>query len=213
MILSSKFITLWKLPIILTTNTTDVEIASFKLSWDVAFNVDELMSLLIFRLKIDNHSLQIIDVPKIIYTNILGDGIVGSMIFLTDSIPKNIPINKIIKDIITPVKYSILWCPNGWSSSAGFIDILKPTNVIIELEASVKLLIPSVIIAILPETKPAAILTPNNIMLTHIPTAPARLPYLARTIGLFVSLWFLINSLTNENKILNLFINISFLLK
>ena len=54
-------------------------------------------------------------------------------------------------------------------------------------EASVKLLIPSVIIDILPETIPAMTLTINKRILTHMPTIPAKLPYLALIIGFDVS--------------------------
>ena len=93
-----------------------------------------------------------------------------------------------ITETIKPVMYSYRWCPKGWSLSEGKLASLKPINVITELPASAKLLIPSAIIAILCIINPKTIFKAHKKKFDIIPTTPHILPYANLTFGLSTSL-------------------------
>ena len=64
-------------------------------------------------------------------------------------------------------------CPNGCSLSSGCEASLKPTSVIIDDDASVRLFTPSAIMAILDASHPIAIFITQRRKFVNIPTVPA----------------------------------------
>ena len=86
------------------------------------------------------------------------------------------PRNSTIIDTRSPVTYSYLACPNGWSLSGGVLESLNPTSVTTLLPASDRLLIASAIMVMLPPMIPATIFITNKIALLTMPTMPAHTP-------------------------------------
>ena len=98
------------------------------------------------------------------------------------------PTRRIRNEITIDAMYSILACPNGWSRSAGFADILKLTNVMIDEPASERLFNASAIIAADALIIPIKSLIKARNIFVHIPTTLVSEPYAFLTVGFFVSL-------------------------
>ena len=117
----------------------------------------------------------------------------------TDDLNNSIPTKIINISTINADIYSILPCPQGWSLSTFFCDILKPIIVITDEPASVILFKPSEIIDIEFEITPITTFTIDNIKFTIIPVILDKVPYFVLT---FVSFTFL----SFMNKLINKFV-------
>ena len=85
-----------------------------------------------------------------------------------------------------PVSYTHLDVYKRQSSSAGMPANLKLIKEMIERPASVKLLIASAMMAMLPLITPQSSLNKNNTILIKIPISEVTLPYASRTFGSFI---------------------------
>lgn len=159
---------------------------SLRESIDVACKAEELSFLLSFLLNSDIHSLTKIENIKTmidIMLKSISDGFIAVSI---DERKSSTPTSIITSEISRPVIYSILPWPYGCSWSADFPAILKPTRVITDEAASVRLFIASAVIDIAPVKIPVISFEMQRIILHIIPTIPAIAPYERRTTRLFI---------------------------
>ena len=114
--------------------------------------------------------------PSTAYVNALTTTGVGVTHFSIDDLRRVAPINKIMTDTRSPVTYSYLAWPKGWSLSGGVLDSLNPTSVTTLLPASDKLLIASAMMVMLPPIMPAMSFIVQRMPFVMMPKMPAQIP-------------------------------------
>ena len=101
---------------------------------------------------------------------------VGFMILSKDDLISSTPTKITAIPKMSPVRYSILAWPKGWSLSAGLLEILKPIRVITEDAPSDKLLTPSAVTEILLNIIPVSIFPILKRVFKIIPVMLAVMP-------------------------------------
>lgn len=166
-------------------STAEVEITSFKESLDVAIRTPELIFFPIFLKNPESHSFTIIEIIRTDMLNIPTSADFGEKIFSTELFKREPPRISMTKDTAIQEIYSTLACPYGWSSSAGFPEIINPIREMKEVPASEKLFTASARIETEPKIIPASpFITLKNI-LQIIPITEAKFPYFTRLLSSF----------------------------
>ena len=137
----------------------------------------ELIRFPSFLLNMDSHSFTPTESRRMtmeIHRKVISS---GWMILPTDDLNNEKPTCMTRKATMKAEIYSILPCPKGWSSSAGFSAILTPIKPIMEEAASDRLLNASAMTEMLFTNIPIISLAANRRRLQKIPTPLARVPY------------------------------------
>ena len=127
-------------------------------------------------MKLHIYSLISTDTDKINTEMVEKLGCFGENILDIDVVSNSKPSKIITNDTISPVIYSILPCPNGWSGSGFFAAIRVPISVITDEPASVKLFTASAVTEIAPVISPAINLNEHKIKFITMPNTPAKVP-------------------------------------
>ena len=192
-----------KCDMINATMTARVAAESLMLSVAVALSAGDEIFLASNRLKKNIHSLTSTDAARttiVAIENSLSSGVIS---LPTDSIASSTATTSTMNATIIAAIYSILWCPYGCSLSAGFSATLNPITDTTLLPQSVRLLKPSAVTDSAPNSVPTTILPTASKMLSTMPTAPASVPYAARTRGESTSSASLTNNLIKSLPILH----------
>ena len=192
-----------KCDMINATMTASVAAESLMLSVAVALSAGDEIFLASNRLKKNIHNLTSTDTARttiVAIENSLSSGVIS---LPTDSIASSTATTSTMNATIIAAIYSILWCPYGCSLSAGFSATLNPITDTTLLPQSVRLLKPSAVTDSAPNSVPTTILPTASKILSTIPTAPASVPYAARTRGESTSSASLTNNLIKSLPILH----------
>ena len=100
----------------------------------------------------------------------------GCRIFSTELLASSTAMIRMANATNRPEKYSIRAWPKGCSSSAGLAAIRKPSSMMIELEASERLLIASAVMDTEAESRPIVSFAANSSRLQRMPTTPVSFP-------------------------------------
>ena len=115
----------------------------------------------------------------------------GLTIFSTELISSSTPMTIMSAATARPEMYSILPWPKGWSGSGFLPERRKPSSDIADAPASERLLNASAVMAIEPESAPAAYFPANSSAFRHMPSTLHSVPYALRTVWLVYSVGFL----------------------
>jgi hypothetical protein len=124
-----------------------------------------------------SHSLIKTDRTNTIIISVENMVLEGFMILPKDDLISSIPAKITAIPKTSPVRYSILAWPKGWSWSAGLPEILKPIRVITEDAPSDRLFIPSAVTEMLLNNMPVTIFPALKRKFAIIPVTLAVMPY------------------------------------